>query len=67
MPVEVDRREVQRLMAAGAQLVDVMPGKEWSASHITGALHLPLRKIGVDGPAKLDPDRAVILYCYDSL
>lgn len=54
-------------MAAGAQLVDVMPAKEWSASHITGAVHVPLRKIAVDGLTRLDPDRAVILYCYDSL
>ncbi len=67
MPKEIDRRDVQRLAAAGAQIVDVMGGAEWEDSHIAGAVHLPLRKLDQLAPERLDPDRAVITYCYDSL
>lgn len=42
MPQEVDRHEVQRLLGQGAQLVDVMGRKEFDASHIVGAVHIPL-------------------------
>ena len=67
MPREVDRHEVQRLVAGGAQLVDVMPAAEWAESHIAGAVHVPLKQLDELAPDRLDGDRAVITYCYDSL
>jgi len=67
MPREIDRHEVQRLVAAGAQLVDVMPTAEWEESHIAGAVHLPLKTLVERAPEDLDAARAVIVYCYDSL
>lgn len=67
MPSEIDRHEVQRLVAAGAQLVDVMPKPEWEESHIAGAVHLPLKKLVELAPERLDTGKAVIVYCYDSL
>jgi len=67
MPTEIDRHEVQRMVAAGAQLVDVMPKAEWEESHITGAVHVPLKKLNQLAPDRLDPRRATIVYCYDSL
>ena len=67
MPTEVDRHEVQRLLRQGAQLVDVMGRTEFLASHIVGAIHIPLRKLAAEAPSRLDPGRAVISYCYDSL
>ncbi len=67
MPTEIDRHEVRRLVAAGAQLVDVMPKAEWEESHISGAVHVPLKKLDELAPAHLDTARAVIVYCYDSL
>lgn len=67
MPSEIDRHQVQRLVAAGAQLVDVMPKREWEESHITGAIHVPLKKLNELAPERLDATRAVITYCYDSL
>jgi len=67
LPTEIDRHEVQRLVAAGAQLVDVMPKAEWEESHITGAVHVPLKKLDELAPRHLDPARPVIVYCYDSL
>ncbi len=67
MPTEIDRHEVQRLIAAGAQLVDVMATPEWEESHITGAVHVPLRRLPQLAPERLDAARGVITYCYDSL
>jgi rhodanese-related sulfurtransferase len=67
MPTEIDRHEVQRLVAAGVQLVDVMPKAEWEESHIVGAVHVPLKKLVELAPERLDTSRGVITYCYDSL
>lgn len=67
MPTDIDRHEVQRLLAAGAQLVDVMPKAEWDHSHIVGSVHLPLKKLAELAPERLDPSRPVITSCYDSL
>ncbi len=67
MPTEIDRHEVQRRIAAGAQLVDVMPKAEWEESHISGAVHVPLKQLDETAPEHLDAARPVIVYCYDSL
>lgn len=58
---------MQRLIAAGAQLVDVLPEREWKESHIAGAIHVPLKKLPELAPERLDTGRPVIVYCYDSL
>ena len=67
MPTDIDRHEVQRLVAGGAQLVDVMPRAEWEESHLVGAVHVPLKKLAELASERLDPSRAVITYCYDTL
>lgn len=65
MPQEIDREEVQRLVAAGAQLVEVLGAKEYEEEHLAGAISLPLRQIDAESVAGLDPNRAVIVYCWD--
>jgi rhodanese-related sulfurtransferase len=65
MPATIDRDEVLRLTAAGAQLVEVLPAKEFAEDHLPGAINLPLRKIEVEARV-LDPRRPVIVYCADS-
>ena len=65
MPTEIDRREVQRLLGAGAQLVDVLPAEEYEAEHIPGAISIPLKDLNRDTSARLDPSRPVIVYCCD--
>jgi rhodanese-related sulfurtransferase len=67
MPTEIDRHEVQRLLGEGGQLVDVMSASEYSSSHIAGAMNVPLPKLPELAAQKLDHDRPVITYCYDSL
>ncbi len=65
MPIEVHRSDVQRLVEAGAQLVDVLPAEEYEAEHIASAISLPLKELTRETAARLDPTRPVIVYCWD--
>jgi rhodanese-related sulfurtransferase len=68
MPASVDRVEMQRLIAAGAQLVEVLPEDEYTEEHLPGALHLPLKSLTrASADAVLDRSRPVIVYCWDAL
>jgi rhodanese-related sulfurtransferase len=66
MPTEIGRAEVQQLVAAGAQLVDVMPAKAYEEEHLPGALNIPLKDLDRASTGQLDRDRPVIVYCYDT-
>ena len=66
MAREVDREQVRRLMAQGAQVVDVLPAREYGEDHLPGAINLPLRQIEAEASRVLDPSRPVIVYCADS-
>jgi rhodanese-related sulfurtransferase len=63
---EIDREQVRRLMAQGAQVVDVLPAREYGEDHLPGAINLPLRQIEAEARRVLDPSRPVIVYCWDS-
>jgi rhodanese-related sulfurtransferase len=65
VPKGIDRNEVQRLLSEGAQLVEVLPREEYEEEHLPGAIHLPLRRIETEARDRLDPNRAVIVYCWD--
>jgi rhodanese-related sulfurtransferase len=65
MPQEIHREEVRRLVAEGAQLVEVLPSPEYEEDHLPGAIHLPLKKIDSRARDVLDRNRAVIVYCWD--
>ena len=66
MPTEIGREDTQRLVAEGAQLVEVLPQEEFDEQHLPGAIHIPLRKIDPGVRASFAPDRPVIVYCCDS-
>ena len=61
----IDRDEVRRLMEHGAQIVDVLPTREYDEDHLPGAVNLPLRKIEAEALGVLDPNRPVVVYCAD--
>jgi rhodanese-related sulfurtransferase len=63
---EIDREQVRRLMAQGAQVIDVLPAREYGEDHLPGAINLPLRQIEAEASRVLDPSRPVIVYCWDS-
>jgi rhodanese-related sulfurtransferase len=63
---EINREEVQRLLTAGAQLVEVLPAKEYEEDHLPRAISLPLRRLEAEAHTILDAERPVIVYCWDS-
>jgi rhodanese-related sulfurtransferase len=65
MPTPIDRDELQLLRREEeAQLIEVLPAEEFDDEHLPGALNLPLKTLDA-GSASLDPQRPVIVYCYD--
>jgi rhodanese-related sulfurtransferase len=66
VPREIGREEVRRLIDGGAQLVEVLPAAEYGEDHLAGAINLPLRKIETHARDVLDPQRPVIVYCWDA-
>lgn len=62
---EVARQEVQTLMKKGAQVVEVLPAEEFEEEHLPEATNLPLRGIE-EARERLDPNRPVVVYCWDS-
>ncbi len=66
MTPEIDREQVRRLMEQGAQIVDVLPAREFGEEHLPGAINLPLRRIEAEASRVLDPARPVVVYCADS-
>ena len=66
VPKIIDRTEVQALLEAGAQLVDVLPEEEFAEEHLPGAINMPLRSIDREALETLDPGRPVVVYCFDS-
>jgi len=66
MPKTIGREEVRRLAAAGAQIVDVLPPEEYAHAHIAGAMSMPLKQLTPElARARLDPNRPIVVYCYD--
>jgi rhodanese-related sulfurtransferase len=66
MAREIDRDQVRRFMARRAQIVDVLPAREYGEEHLPGAINLPLRRIEMEASQVLDPSRPVVVYCADS-
>jgi rhodanese-related sulfurtransferase len=64
MPQEVTREELQQLVDRGAQLVEVLPTKEYEEDHLPGAINLPLRRLETALDV-LEATRPVIVYCWD--
>ena len=65
MPTTIDREQVQKLTATGAQLVEVLPPEEYEDEHLPGAINIPLKTLDAATARQLDPQRPVIVYCYD--
>lgn len=63
---DLQREAVRTLMEKGAQLVESLPSGEFEGDHLPGAINIPLRKIEAEAEARLDKNRPVIVYCWDS-
>lgn len=65
MPTPIERDDVQRLLAEGAQLVDVLPAGEYEDEHLPGAITIPLKTLDRETTRQLDRGRPIVVYCYD--
>jgi len=63
----IDLPRLHRLIADGAQVVEVLPEAEYAEQHLPGAINLPLKILDADTAAQLDRERPVVVYCWDSL
>ena len=61
-PRTISREEAQKLLAEGAQLIDVRADHEWEAGRIDGAKHVPLPELP-EHIEEIDRDRPVVVYC----
>ena len=64
-PIAIDRSKLQELLAAQAQLVEVLPRDEYEDAHLPGAVNLPLKELNQESAAQLDRSRPVVVYCWD--
>lgn len=65
MATLIDREAVQEMVIAGAQLIEVLPAKEYAEDHLPGAVNFPLRRLEKDAD-QIDRNRPVIVYCWDA-
>lgn len=67
MPTTIDRKQVQKLLEAGAQLIEVLPAKAYEDEHLPGARNIPLMRLDEQALHELQRERPVIVYCHDAL
>jgi rhodanese-related sulfurtransferase len=65
MPRDLGLDEVRRLIDRGAQVVEVLPQKEYEEEHLPGAVNIPLKSLRRASAGALDQARPVIVYCWD--
>jgi rhodanese-related sulfurtransferase len=65
MSKEISRKEAQKLIEAGALVLDVLELGEYRESHLPGAVHIHLHRLPERAGEQLDADRPVVVYCYD--
>jgi len=67
MPTGIALDGLQKLIAGGAQLVEVLPEGEYVEAHLPAAINIPLKQLTVQTAGVLDRERPVVVYCWDSL
>ncbi len=63
MPTSISRDEVRRLLKEeAAQLIEVLPTREYEDEHIEGALNIPLKRLNRESTGWVEKSRPVIVY-----
>lgn len=63
----IDLVGLRRMLAAGVQLVEVLPREEYDELHLPGAINLPLKQLDAESAKRIDPGRDIVVYCWDGL
>jgi rhodanese-related sulfurtransferase len=61
-----DTAQVQKLIAGGAQVVEVLPEEKFRSEHLPGAVNFPLTRLSRAAAAELDPQVPTVVYCFDN-
>jgi rhodanese-related sulfurtransferase len=61
----IERARLQDMVKQGAQLIEVLPAKEYSEDHLPGAVSHPLRELEEDSD-QIDRNRPIVVYCWDA-
>jgi rhodanese-related sulfurtransferase len=67
MPREIGLDETRLLIDRGAQVVEVLPQKEFDEEHLPEAVNIPLKTLTREAARVLDEARPVVLYCWDDV
>jgi rhodanese-related sulfurtransferase len=67
MTERIGVERVRELVGEGAQLVEVLPRGEYEEQHVPGAINIPLKELDAGALGVLNSDKAVIVYCWDSI
>lgn len=67
MPKDIGLDEIHGLLDEGAQLVEVLPPREYEEEHLPGAMNIPLKSLDADAVSQLDKNRSIVVYCWDYL
>jgi rhodanese-related sulfurtransferase len=61
----IDREVLQKMVDGGAQLIEVLPAREYAEDHLPGATSHPLRDLAEEA-RRIDRNRPIIVYCWDA-
>ncbi len=67
MPTRIEIDQLHELLAAGAQLVEVLPSAEYHEQHLPGAINIPLKGLDAATTRALDRGNPIVVYCWDYL
>ena len=62
MVTDINRETLLTLIEQGAQVVDVLPEGEFMASHIPGAINIPLKTLNSEATSTLARAKPVVVY-----
>jgi rhodanese-related sulfurtransferase len=65
MPTRIEVDRLRELIAASAQLVEVLPADRYEDEHLPGAVSIPIKQLDASTTAQLDRSRPVVVYCSD--
>ena len=61
----IDRGRLKQMLDDGAQLIEVLPVKEYAEDHLPGAVSHPLRRLDKES-GQIDRNRPIVVYCWDA-
>lgn len=62
-----DTDQVHKLIDGGAQAVEVLEPKQFRRAHLPGAVNIPAWELTPARAKELDRNRAVVVYCEDTV